>query len=141
MGTVNVIEGNFLKQNQPAFHDVMYITDKPFCGVWHDVTIKQYLNKEWRKFKQLYTHEGALQKYYLAIHLKAEVTHHMKRFSGFLAKVKDTDKEALKEKFKKMRLITVFEERIVNPFEVDTAADEEEKQPLITIVTPGVATI
>ena len=90
------MDENFLKQNQPAFDDAfadehfgMYRTDKPFCGVRHVMTIEQSLNKECRKFKQLYTHEGALQKYYITARRKADVTHNMKRSSGFKAYVND----------------------------------------------------
>ena len=80
-GTLNVTEGLLLKQNKPEFHEAIsneqsavYRTGKPFSGVWHDMALEQSLNKECGKFKQLYTQEGALQKYYLTAHREAKVT-------------------------------------------------------------------
>lgn len=71
-GTINVIEGQLLKQNKPVLHESIsneqsaaYRTMKPFSGLWHDKASEQSLNKECGKIKQLYTQEGAQQKYYL----------------------------------------------------------------------------
>ena len=150
-GTLNVTEGHLLKQNKPEFHEtiskeqsVVYRTGKPFSGVWHDMALEQSLNKECGKFKQLYTNEGALQKYYLTAHRKAEVTNNMKMVSGFLETNRDEYKEASAARIKKdesaiQKIMSVVEERMVNPFEVDIDATEDEKQPLINIATSGVA--
>ena len=151
MGSLNVTEGHLLKQNKPELHEsisteqsAVYRTEKPFSGVWHDMALEQSLNKECGKFKQLYTNEGALQKYYLTAHRKAEVTKNMKMISGFLGTYRDEFKEATAERIKKdesaiEKVISVVEERMVNPFEVDIGATEDEKQPLINIATSGVA--
>ena len=150
-GTLNVTEGYLLKQSKPEFHEVIskeqsavYRTNKPFSGVWHDMALEQSLNRECGKFKQLYTNEGALQKYYLTAHRKAEVTKNVKLLSGFLESSSEELKEASAERIKKdesaiQKIIAVVEERMTNPFEFDTSATEDERQPLINIATSGVA--
>ena len=81
------------------------------------MALEQSLNKEYGKFKQLYTNEGALQKYYLTAHRKAEVTKNMKMISGFLGTYRDEFKEATAERIKKdesaiEKVISVVEERM-----------------------------
>ena len=65
------------------------------------MAFEQSLNKECGKFKQLYTNEGALQKYYPTAHRKAEVTKNLKMISGFLRTYRDEFKEATAERIKK----------------------------------------
>ena len=102
------------------------------------MALEQSLNKECGEFKQLYTNERALQKDYLTAHRKAEVTKNLKMISGFLRTYRGEFKEATAERIKKdesaiEKVISVVEERMVNPFEVDIGATEDEKQPLINI--------
>ena len=150
-GTVNVAEGHMLRLNKPDIHQAIcnehsavYRSEKPFSVVWHDMAIEQTLNKECGKFKQLYTQESALQKFFLTAHRKAEVTQNMKSLSGCIGNLNEGYKEASKDRITKdeipiQNLVTVVEERMVNPFEVEIGCNEEEKQPLVNIATSSVA--
>ncbi|MES9881199.1 MAG: hypothetical protein ABW185_10000 [Sedimenticola sp.] len=150
-GCVNVIEGHLLEVNKPEIHEAIsgdnaavYRTGRPFSGVWHDMGIEQSLNRDCGKFRHLYTHEGALQKYYLTAHLKATVTTMMKKMSGILQPDREAHKESTSRRISKdeeavKTIINMVQERMVNPFQVEEGACSDDRQPLVNIATSIVA--
>ncbi len=57
-GTVNVIEGQILKESKPDIHEsisndnaAVRRTGRPFSGVWHDMGIEQSINRECGKLR------------------------------------------------------------------------------------------
>ena len=68
----------------------------------------------------------------------------MKVLSGFHVPERDEYKEASVERIKNdesavQKIISVVEERMLNPFEVDIGASVDDKLPLVNIATSGVA--
>ena len=125
-----------LERSQSAIHH----TTRPFSGIWQGMAIEQSINRDCGKCMHLSTRPEALNKYYLAAHLKVTVVNLIKEMYG-MNEVNDAQhKEATHNRINHdesevQNIYKLISDQMVNPFVIEDGANPENRQPLVNIAT------
>ena len=131
-------------------HGSVHHTRQPFSAVWHDLGIEQSINRDYGKYRDLYSRQDTLNRYLQTAHHKACFANSMRIMSGLQSGDEDNaniskHKEAAESRINADNkcisdIMDVMSDRMVNPFKVEKRASPDNKQPLMNIATSTVAT-